>query len=96
MTNVQRFHAHGTQVDAVQVPDDLGAAMRVADWIYSSGGGLTHPLHTFDCVFKLHVDGAQVPVNIGDWVLRFVADGSFAVWAHDKFEAAFKPVQVTS
>jgi hypothetical protein len=51
---------------------------------------------TFDCAFRLITDGAQVPVNIGDWVLRFVADGSFAVWAGDKFEAAFRPVEVTS
>ncbi len=94
MFNVQRFRAHGTEVDAVQVYDDLGQNLAVAEWIHTNGGRLTDPMTTFDCNFKVYIDGAQVPVNIGDWVLRFVAHGSFAVWAHHKFEAAFKPVEV--
>jgi hypothetical protein len=96
MTNVQRFHAHGTQVDAVQVPDELTDVMWVAAWVHNNGGRVNDPVFTRDYAFHLSCDGASIPVSFGDWVLRFVADGTFAVWAHDKFEAAFKPVEVAS
>lgn len=67
-----------TITEARQVPDDLNGIYEIAQWIYSDGGKLTDPLHTFDCAFKLHGPGGDTAVQVGDWVIR-VAAGEFAV-----------------
>ncbi len=88
----QRFHALGTVVEAVQVPDELGAVIAIADWVRDNGGRTTDPLLTFGSVFRIHSDGASVPVHVGDWVFRYVTGGGWCVWADEKFTEAFKAV----
>lgn len=81
---------NGTKtVTAVQVPDELSTVARIAAWVYDQGGKLTDPMTTFDCAFRLHVDGEMVPVNVGDWVMRH-RNGAFAVAPDDEFDGVFE------
>jgi hypothetical protein len=75
--NPQRYLMGEIEVEAVQVPDDLGAVMAIADWIHTNGGRLTDPMTTFDCAFRLYTVNGKLPVNVGDWVSRSVASGAF-------------------
>ncbi len=89
----QRYLCGATPVDAVQVPDDLGGVMAIADWIHTNGGRLTDPMATFDCAFRLYLaDGTTTqPVRVGDWVVRFPSGSrEFHRYTADTFAEAFK------
>lgn len=83
------------RVQAVQVPDELGAALGIADWVMDNGGRTTEPLLTFGCVFRIQEHRSTFePVQVGDWVVRY-DDGTFTVMADEAFTEAFEPIPTT-
>lgn len=68
---------------AMQVMDDLGQNLTVAEWIHHNGGRLSDPMTSMDCAFTLYVgDGPErapsIAVQIGD-VIAMVQHGVFVV-----------------
>jgi hypothetical protein len=86
---VRKFRKKPVQIEAMQLIDDLGNHLAVAEWIRSGGGAVTVPaVNPYLLIDTLE---GQMRADIGDWIIRGV-QGEHYPCKPDIFEATYEPV----
>ncbi|GIJ10748.1 hypothetical protein ACFFMR_18960 [Micromonospora andamanensis] len=85
---MKKFRKKPVEIEAMQLIDDLGNHVAIADWIRSHGGNVVMP--AVDPFLYIDTLEGRMRADIGDYVIRGVK-GEFYPCKPDIFEATYEP-----